>query len=108
MSFDFIYMMVHSPVKVWRKQKEVNRWLGKRGKIISFSKIHVPPMGFGNQAPYYIALIKFADGTSKMGQMVEITDSEMKTGLEVEGIIRRVREVDEEGVIPYGIKYKPL
>jgi len=99
-------MMVHSPVKVWRKQKEVNKLLGIRGKVISFSKIHVPPMGFSNQAPYYIALIKFADGTSKMGQIVEIADSEMKVGLEVEGIIRRVREVDDEGVIPYGIKFK--
>lgn len=101
-----LYMIIHSPVKVWRKQKEVNSLLGKKGKIVSFSLIHVPPLGFSNQAPYYIALIETEDGKRRMGQIVET--EEIRTNMKVIGVLRRIREVDNEGIIPYGVKWKAV
>lgn len=99
-------MNLNSPVKIWRKQKESIFLLGKKGKIITYSLIHIPPLGFSNQAPYPIVIVEFPDGKRRTGQLVDWTENDLKIGSLVEGVIRRIREEDKEGVIPYGIKYK--
>ena len=101
-------MMINSPVKAWRKQKELSELLGKKGKIISYSMIFVPAMGFSNQAPYPLVLIELADGKRRMGQLVDYQKEDLKTGRKVVAIIRRIKETDREGVILYGIKFKPI
>jgi len=99
-------MIIHSPVKIWRKQKEVTSLLGKQGKVISYSLIHVPPLGFANHAPYIIAVVELDNGKSRVGQLVDYKKADLKMGAKVEAVLRRVREPDLEGIIPYGIKFK--
>lgn len=100
-------MIINSPVKIWRKQKEVTKLIGKKGKILSYSLIHIPPLGFMSQAPYPIIIVEFPDGKKRTGQLVDWTDNDLKTGTLVTAVLRRAREEDKEGVIPYGIKFKP-
>lgn len=95
-----------SPVKVWRRQKKIRRILGKKGKIISWTKIYVAGVDFKNQAPYYIALVELED---KKKIIAQITGAEEKVDYfnkKVEVVLRRIREVKEEDVIPYGIKVR--
>ena len=94
-----------SPVKIWRNQKQTSRLLGKTGSIISFTMIRVPPIGFEDQAPYPIVLVRI-DQKNHIGQLVDYDGQEIKIGLKVQAILRRVRQPDAEGVIPYGIKFK--
>jgi len=96
-----------SPVKIWRNQKYTSRLLGKIGTIVSFTIIRVPPVGFEDQAPYPVALVKIGDKIH-IGQLVDADDIEIKVGLKVQAILRRVRQPDAEGVIPYGIKFKVI
>lgn len=96
-----------SPVKIWRNQKYISPLLGKMGIIVSFTIIRVPPVGFEDQAPYVVALVKIGEKIH-IGQLADADDIEIKVGLKVEAILRRVRQPDSEGVIPYGIKFKAI
>jgi uncharacterized OB-fold protein len=97
-----------SPVKIWRNQKKIRKLLGIRGTLISFTKIFVPPEGFLSQSPYVVAIVKLETGSNYTAQLVDFEEKHLKTGQKVKIILRRTREVEEESVIPYGIKFKPI
>lgn len=96
-----------SPVKIWRNQKHIASRLGKVGTIVSWSLIRVPPEGFSEQAPYPIAIVKLTDGDQICAQVVD-WDKPLKTGQRVQTVLRRTIDASHDGVIPYGIKVKPL
>lgn len=97
--------MTISPVKQWRNQKHSRELLGKIGRVVSYTKIYVPQEGFEDQAPYYIAVVDLGN-QRVMGQLVDVEDDSVKLGIQVQAVIRRIRLVKEDNVIPYGIKYK--
>lgn len=99
---------MHSPVKVWRNQKHVAGLLGKVGVVLSWTVIRVPPGDFTDQAPYPVALVELTDGKRITCQMVDYHESHLAFGQKVVTVIRRVIHPDGDGVIPYGIKVKPL
>ena len=95
-----------SPVKVWRRQKEVRKLLGKTGVVISWTKIYAPGVGFQKFAPYAVVLIELTDGEKAIGQLVDYQDGEPKIGNRVMAVLRKIREGSQDGVIAYGVKYK--
>jgi uncharacterized OB-fold protein len=97
-----------SPVKIWRNQKKIVSLLGLVGKIITYTKIHVPPVGFESQAPYVVAIAKLSNGKNYTAQLVQYNEKELKIGLCVKTILRKTKDPGEEGIIPYGIKFKPV
>ncbi len=97
-----------SPVKVWRNQKKIQKILGLYGTIVSWTKVHVPPVGFSSQAPYVIVVVKLESGKSYIAQLVDFSENSLKTGQKVKAVLRKTRDPGEEGVIPYGIKFKPV
>lgn len=97
-----------SPVKIWRRQKEVRKILGKKGKIVSWTKIFVAGEEFKKFAPYFVVLVEFDDKTKAVGQLVDFNQEKVKMGEEVIAILRKVKDVREEDVISYGIKFKLL
>ncbi|NMB84154.1 hypothetical protein GYA28_02590 [Candidatus Roizmanbacteria bacterium] len=97
-----------SPVKIWRRQKEIRLILGKKGKIISWTKILTPPPDFKKYAPYAVVLVDFGDGTKAFGQLVDYEDRDLATGKKVKAVLRKIRDSYSEGVIAYGIKFRPI
>lgn len=97
-----------SPVKIWRNQKKITSILGEVGKIISYSLIYVPPMGFENEAPYPVVLVEFTDKKKYTAQLVDWHENNLVIGQKVQAILRKTRNPGLEGVIPYGIKFKPI
>lgn len=97
-----------SPVKVWRNQGIVAKHLGKKGTIVSFTIIRLGPTGFEAQIPYPVAVVQFENGERMVGQLVDWKKEDLREGKVVEAVLRRVNEPDREGVIPYGIKFRPL
>lgn len=97
-----------SPVKIWRRQKEIRKILGKKGKILTRTKIYVAGAGFKKQAPYFVVLVEFADRTRAFGQLIDDNSSKLKIGDQVEATLRKVREATPEGVIAYGIKFRSI
>ena len=96
-----------SPVKIWRNQKKIKTLLNKEGKIISFTKVFVPPAGFEAQAPYVVAIVELQDGIRIIAQLIEWEENDLKTGMKIITVLRRTKDPGTEGIIPYGIKLKP-
>jgi uncharacterized protein len=97
-----------SPVKIWRNQKKIIALIGKKGKVISWTFIRIPPAGFESQAPYPTAIVKLEDGKMIIAQMVDYTQADLKTGQKVVTVIRRIMQTEGADVIPYGIKIRPV
>ena len=82
--------------------------LSTRGKIVSFTVIHVPPEGFGDQVPYVLAIIKLENGPKLTAQVTDCNPSQVKIGDDVEMVFRRVGEEGEKGILYYGYKARLL
>lgn len=99
---------MQSPVKLWRNQQKVAQLVGKTGKIVAFTRIRVPPADFTDQAPYPVVLVELDKGGRITAQMVDWEEKHLNAGQKVLTVVRRVVKPNTEGVIPYGIKVKPL
>lgn len=97
-----------SPVKIWRNQQKVASLLGKTGTIVTWTFIRVPPAGFSSFAPYPVALVQFEDGTSLTAQLVDYNQKDLRPGMTVVTVLRRIMESNTDGIIPYGVKIKPV
>ena len=97
-----------SPVKIWRRQKEIKKYLGKKGKIISWTIIYVTGSEFKKFAPYPVAVVELESGEKITASIVDYEKEDLKIGKKVKVILRKVREGDQEDVLVYGLKFKPI
>lgn len=97
-----------SPVKIWRNQTYTKQLLGKTGTIVSWTLVRVPPAGFAEQAPYPVVLVALTTGERIEAQLVDWHEADLAFGVSVITVVRRVMQPDLDGIIPYGIKVKPL
>ena len=100
--------MITSPVKLWRRQKNVAPLIGKKGKILLWTFIRVPAKSFVDQAPYPVVIVKMQSGENMVGQLVDWQKIDLAIGKEVVSVLRRLRTEDRDNVIYYNIKFKPL
>lgn len=96
-----------SPVKLWRNQKKLRNLLGKKGKIENYTIIFQSPKGFENQSPYPVVIGNFGE-KKLIGQLIDYREDQVKIGQKIQAVLRRLNEDDKEGIIPYGIKFKPI
>lgn len=82
--------------------------LGRTGKIISWTTVRVPPADFSDQAPYPVVLVKFDTGDFSTAQLVDWNAKQLTIGQKIVTVVRRIVKPNNEGVIPYGIKVKPI
>lgn len=97
-----------SPVQIWRTTKELHKFLGKKGKIVVWTRIFVAPSGYEAELPYIVAIVEFTDGMRKSLQVVDYKEEQLKPGQEVITAIRRIGKAGPEEVITYGVKVKPV
>ena len=81
--------------------------LSTRGKIDTFTVVHVAPMGF--KAPYIQAFVDLPEGPRIFSLITGCEPSEdaLKTGTEVELVIDKITE-DEKGNDLIGYKFRPV
>jgi len=82
--------------------------LSGHGKIFSFTTMYNVPQGYEDQKPYTVALIKLDEGPMVTAQLTDIDASDVKIGMRVEMVTRKLREEGNEGQIIYGYKFRPL
>lgn len=97
-----------SPVKIWRRQKEIRKLIGKKGRVVAWTKIYTPGSDFKKYAPYPVVLVELENKEKVYGQLVDYEKEDLKNGSQVVSILRKVRTSSEDGVIAYGVKFKPL
>ncbi|RME79513.1 MAG: Zn-ribbon domain-containing OB-fold protein [Methanobacteriota archaeon] len=76
------------------------------GRVVTYSRVDVPPIGFEKEAPYYIAVIELDEGTRLTAQVSGV-DS-LETGMRVKAVFRKIQQEDPEGLIHYGFKFVPM
>jgi uncharacterized OB-fold protein len=97
-----------SPVKIWRNQSYNRKLLNKKGEVISWTVVRVPPGTHSAYAPYLIALVQLEGEERIIAPCVDMQIESMKHGMAVKTVLRRMMPPDSDGVIPYGIKVVPL
>ncbi len=81
--------------------------LSGRGTVYSYTTVFDAPAGFGEFAPYPVALVKLAEGPMVTAQLTDVAPDEVTIGMPVEMVTRKVQEQGEEGVIVYNYKFRP-
>ena len=86
--------------------------LSGRGKIYCFTTISrggSPPEFSAQQnlvGSYPVAVVELDEGPKIVAQMTDCRAEDLKIGLEVESTFRRI--YDDDGMIRYGIKFRPV
>jgi hypothetical protein len=84
------------------------RNLSGMGEIYSYSTMYNAPKGFEEQKPYTVALVKMDDGPMVTAQLTDVDHDQVRIGMRVEMVTRKIREDGNEGQIVYGYKFRPL
>jgi len=77
------------------------------GEVYSYSTIYHAPRGYEEFVPYTVALIRLKEGPMVAAQLTDVDASELKIGMPVEMVTRKVQGGGEQGVIVYGYKFRP-
>lgn len=75
---------------------------------MTYTVIHTPPKGFELYTPYIVGLVKLENGTHITAQITDADPKELDLDIDVEAVIRRVRENGRDGPIYYGYKFRPV
>ena len=82
--------------------------LSGEGKVVTYTIIHSAQQGFEMQVPYVMAIIKLKEGIKLTGQIVDCEPEDIKMGMKVKSVLRRISEDGAAGTIHYGYKFIPL
>ncbi len=77
------------------------------GEVYSFTRLHHPPAGFEDQAPYTVALVKLDEGPMLTAQLTDVEWEDVQIGMRVEMVTRKLREEGVQGQVLYGYKFRP-
>ena len=103
-----------NPSEIWRNHKQLHNYLNKKGKLLVWTKISVPPLGFEDIVPYFSGIVQFDPSTgSGQGeklpvQIVDCKEEDLKENLKVICVIRRGEKVKPDEIIEYVVKVKPF
>lgn len=62
----------------------------RRGKILTYTSVGVPPESMSKYAPYIVAVAELEDKTRVLAQLTGVTLNTLKVGMPVQVITRRV------------------
>lgn len=79
-----------------------------RGKIVTYSIVHDAPPGMEAITPYIIGIIELEEGPRVTSQIVDSEPEEVKIGLPVRMVFRKMGEEGAAGAIHYGYKFAPV
>ena len=82
--------------------------LSGKGTLITYSIIHTPPSQFEGQEPYAVGIVELDEGPRITSQIVDCDLDDIKIGMRVKAIFRKIQEDGYTGAIYYGYKFKPL
>ena len=77
------------------------------GSVSTYTIVHDGDPRFGLQVPYILALIQLDEGPRLTAQLVDVAPTEVKIGMKVHPVFRKIGSVHTEGVIHYGYKFSP-
>lgn len=77
------------------------------GKVMTHSTALEAPLGFEEQIPYISAIIQLNEGPLVAAMLTDLDDDEVKPGMEVTMVTRRISASGAKGPIVYAYKFAP-
>ncbi len=93
--------------KVCRSRSLAPHPLRGEGILASYTVIYQAPAGFESQVPYAVGLVDLVEGPRITAMLSDVNADELRIGLPVEMVIRKLTEDGESGPIHYGYKFRP-
>jgi uncharacterized OB-fold protein len=81
--------------------------LKKEGTVFSFSIIYEALAENAALKPYAVAMVETADGVKITGQIVDADLSDIRIGMPVRVVFRKLGDEEASGIIRYGYKFAP-
>lgn len=81
--------------------------LPRSGKLLTFSIVRYPPEEFVEYAPYAVGVVELENGVRVLAQITDADVEELRTGIEVEMVVRKIKDLGERDIIVYGYKFRP-
>jgi uncharacterized OB-fold protein len=78
-----------------------------RGTVYSYSIVRQAPAGFLAQVPYPVALITLEEGPMLAAQLTDVDGVELRIGMPVTMVTRRLRDDGPRGTLLYAYKFRP-
>ncbi len=78
------------------------------GEVVAYTLSYYRIEGEEENTPKIVALIRLDEGPIIIGEVVDVDKSEVREGLRVEGVLRKLKSEDPGGLIYYGFKFRPL
>lgn len=89
-----------------RELEEVE--LPRTGTLETYTVIYTVMDGFKEKAPLVIGIVKLDNGVRVLAPITDADLEELRTGMRVEAVLRRIRRDGSDGLIGYGISFRPL
>ncbi len=80
--------------------------LPRVGVLESFTVVYSVPEGARASSPIALGLVNLG-GVRVVAELTDVDPHELRTGLKVEAVLRKLREDREAGLIYYGVKFRP-
>ncbi len=80
--------------------------LPRRGKLLSYSVVYSVPGDHRLHTPLILGLVDLGQ-TKVIAELTDVLPEELGSVSEVEAVVRKIDEQGENGVIKYGIKFRP-
>jgi hypothetical protein len=78
------------------------------GKLYSHTIVRVAPEDYEYEIPYILGIIELEEGARIMAQITDCDVENVKDGMAVEVVFRKIHDDSPEGLITYGFKFKPI
>ncbi len=77
------------------------------GEVVTFTIVHERSMKHpSKRLPYILAIIKLEEGVTMLSEVI-CDPEEIKVGMKVKAVFRKIEEDGERGIIMYGTKFVP-
>jgi uncharacterized OB-fold protein len=77
------------------------------GEVQTYTIVHSSTKDFEKHTPYILAIIKLDEGPCLTSQVI-CEPGEIRIGMKVKSVFRKLGEESQKGVIYYGTKFVPL
>jgi len=81
--------------------------LPRTGVVETYTIIYTVMDGFRDKAPLPIAIVRLDNGAKVLAPLTDIDPEEIRTGMRVEAVLRRIKRDGEHGLIAYGVAFRP-
>lgn len=88
--------------------EEINL-VNEKARLLTWTLIYNPPSGYEHYKPLVIGIVETLETKTKvLTRLTDVQPEELKEGLLMEPVLRKISENGEHGIIHYAIAYRPI